>query len=149
MLKSLAVQSVNKGKPSSFYAGEKTNPVLQALASDIRQFQNLIIKKNSKAYKPAKDEASSRAYVVLCHNYMYFASVAHCARKFSNLRLCAYEVHVQRFCHYVQYFCFREDCLFELWNKYEPKLQLSFYQSKLLEVGDFLTSYHVSSFICY
>ena len=91
MLKSLAVQSVNKGKPSSFYAGEKTNPVLQALASDIRQFQNLIIKKNSKAYKPAKDEASSRAYVVLCHNYMYFASVAHCARKFSNLRLCAYD----------------------------------------------------------
>ena len=61
MLKHLAASSVNRGQPSSFYANEKTNPVLQALDHDIKLFQAFIKKKNSNSYKPSKDEASSRA----------------------------------------------------------------------------------------
>lgn len=43
------------------------------------------------------------------------------------------------------------DTLFELWNKYEPKLSKEYYQSKLLEVGDFLVLVKVSNKtqVCY
>lgn len=32
------------------------------------------------------------------------------------------------------------DTLFEIWNKYEPRLPKAYYQEKLLELGDFLMS---------
>ncbi|XP_062618793.1 cilia- and flagella-associated protein 54-like [Saccostrea cucullata] len=44
------------------------------------------------------------------------------------------------------------DTLFELWNKYEPKLPKEYYQSKLLEVGDFLVlvkEYSIALWQCY
>ena len=41
---------------------------------------------------------------------------------------------------------FRADTLFELWNKYEPRLPKIYYQEKLLEMGDFLMSIEVCSF---
>ncbi|XP_056000170.1 cilia- and flagella-associated protein 54-like isoform X4 [Ostrea edulis] len=44
------------------------------------------------------------------------------------------------------------DTLFELWNKYEPKLSKEYYQSKLLEVGDFLVlvkEYSTALWQCY
>ncbi|XP_052282343.1 cilia- and flagella-associated protein 54-like isoform X6 [Dreissena polymorpha] len=44
------------------------------------------------------------------------------------------------------------DTLFELWNKYEPRLPRSYYQEKLLEVGDFLMSskeYYLALWQCY
>ncbi|XP_052780184.1 cilia- and flagella-associated protein 54-like isoform X4 [Mya arenaria] len=44
------------------------------------------------------------------------------------------------------------DTLFEIWNKYEPRLPRSYYQGKLLEVGDFLMSnkeYSLALWQCY
>nr|XP_034306398.1 cilia- and flagella-associated protein 54 isoform X5 [Crassostrea gigas] len=44
------------------------------------------------------------------------------------------------------------DTLFELWNKYEPKLPKEYYQSKLIEVGDFLVlvkEYSIALWQCY
>lgn len=44
------------------------------------------------------------------------------------------------------------DTLFEIWNKYEPRLPKSYYQEKLLEVGDFLMSskeYSLALWQCY
>ncbi|KAK3102398.1 hypothetical protein FSP39_011137 [Pinctada imbricata] len=46
----------------------------------------------------------------------------------------------------------RSDTLFELWNKYEPKLPQIYYQRKLLETGDFLVSvkeYSLALWQCY
>ena len=43
---------------------------------------------------------------------------------------------------------FRADTLFEIWNKYEPRLPKSYYQEKLLEVGDFLMSSKVQKKMC-
>ena len=47
------------------------------------------------------------------------------------------------------FFIFRADTLFEIWNKYEPRLPKSYYQEKLLEVGDFLMSSKVFSQFIY
>ncbi|KAL4227140.1 hypothetical protein ACF0H5_015113 [Mactra antiquata] len=44
------------------------------------------------------------------------------------------------------------DTLFELWNKYEPRLPRAYYQQKLLELGDFLMSskeYSLALWQCY
>ncbi|XP_053377953.1 cilia- and flagella-associated protein 54-like isoform X4 [Mercenaria mercenaria] len=44
------------------------------------------------------------------------------------------------------------DTLFEIWNKYEPRLPKAYYQEKLLEVGDFLMSakeYSLALWQCY
>ncbi|XP_064633928.1 cilia- and flagella-associated protein 54-like isoform X3 [Lineus longissimus] len=44
------------------------------------------------------------------------------------------------------------DTLFELWNKYEPRLPELYYQDKLLEMGDFLVSikeYNLALWQCY
>ncbi|XP_023930113.1 cilia- and flagella-associated protein 54-like [Lingula anatina] len=44
------------------------------------------------------------------------------------------------------------DALFELWNKYEPRLPMDYYQEKLLEMGDFLVSikeYKLALWQCY
>ena len=41
--------------------------------------------------------------------------------------------------------CYSSDTLFELWNKYEPKLPKLLYQRKLLEMGDLLVSMQVIS----
>ncbi|KAL8594726.1 hypothetical protein ACOMHN_051672 [Nucella lapillus] len=44
------------------------------------------------------------------------------------------------------------DTLFELWNKYEPRLPKIYYQEKLLEMGDFLVSiqeYKLALWQCY
>ncbi|KAK7102964.1 hypothetical protein V1264_021114 [Littorina saxatilis] len=44
------------------------------------------------------------------------------------------------------------DTLFELWNKYEPRLPKIYYQEKLLEMGDFLLSiqeYKLALWQCY
>ena len=40
-------------------------------------------------------------------------------------------------------YVFRSDALFELWNKYEPKLPEIYYQEKLLQMGDFLMTVRV------
>ncbi|RUS83829.1 hypothetical protein EGW08_008410, partial [Elysia chlorotica] len=44
------------------------------------------------------------------------------------------------------------DTLFELWNKYEPRLPPHYYQEKLLEIGDYLVSineYKLALWQCY
>ncbi|CAH1784493.1 unnamed protein product [Owenia fusiformis] len=44
------------------------------------------------------------------------------------------------------------DILFELWNKYQPRLPQIYYEKKLLEMGDFLVSvkeYNLALFQCY
>ncbi|VDH93978.1 Hypothetical predicted protein, partial [Mytilus galloprovincialis] len=46
----------------------------------------------------------------------------------------------------------RSDTLFELWNKYEPKLPEIYYQEKLLQMGDFLMTvreYSLALWQCY
>ena len=43
----------------------------------------------------------------------------------------------------------RADTLFELWNKYEPRLPPLYYQEKLLEIGDFLVTNKVNHQYCY
>ena len=47
------------------------------------------------------------------------------------------------------FFFFSADTLFELWNKFEPRLPMIYYQRKLLEMGDFLASIKVSDFFWY
>ena len=61
VLRNLAVASINKGAPSSYYSDSKSNPVLQKLHQELDLFVNFVKKKSSPGYKRQQDESFSRA----------------------------------------------------------------------------------------
>ena len=67
-----AAASVNKGNPSTFYSGEKTNPVLRALEQDTKSYVNYMKKRAAIATGklPANEsnESSCRQWVYI---YIY------------------------------------------------------------------------------
>lgn len=64
-LKSSAVQSSNRGQPSSFYGNDKSNPVFQSLDQELKRFRGYIKKKNVVGYRKPDDEPCSRPYVII------------------------------------------------------------------------------------
>ena len=60
LMKSTAVEAVNKGHPSSFYSSEKANPVLQAIEQETKMYVSYMKKRAAPGYKTHNDESSSR-----------------------------------------------------------------------------------------
>ena len=60
MLKGAVTKKINKGAPSSFYTGEKTNPVIQALEQEINLYVGYMKKRFTPGYKRPTEDASSR-----------------------------------------------------------------------------------------
>ena len=61
-IRNAALKAVNKGQPASFYAADKTNPVLLALDQDIKLYYTYMKKQSAPDYEQPEGEASSRRY---------------------------------------------------------------------------------------
>ncbi|XP_055958227.1 cilia- and flagella-associated protein 54-like [Patella vulgata] len=96
ILTSAAASNKNRGKPSAFFGSpknnSKTNPVFQALDTEITLITTHIRKRSNPNFVRPENEPCSRM----------------------------------------------ADSIFNLWNRYEPKLPKAYYQKKLLEMGDYL-----------
>ena len=60
IMKNVAVSAANKGHPASFYAPDKTNPVLQALDQEIHLYVTYMRKYSGTGFQQPEGEASSR-----------------------------------------------------------------------------------------
>lgn len=60
VLNNKVVAALNKGHTSAYYNSDKTNPVLQSLEQDTRQFIAYMKKRSAPGYKAPDGESSSR-----------------------------------------------------------------------------------------
>lgn len=131
ILRSKAIKSVTKGNTSAYYSyvEEKngTNPVIQQLEKELSDYMGFIKKKKLRSSK------TRRAWTLQSVIKLKFFI-------FKNI----YKINFL--------LKFSSDALFDIWNKFEPRVTPRFFYQKLMELGEYLVAnreYTTASWQCY